>query len=347
MSNVSSKCGVALTKESPPISMVELCCGCGAFGYGISQSGIRHLLMVDIDKNCVKSCKANFPELPDDAIVRADISSPEFKEYLKSLSLKPDVLVASLPCTSYSTAGKRQGVESKAGNLIFDFMQILLLLGEVKVFLLENVMGFLNGNLHEKPRIEYKTFIYSLFKIMGYSVYEKKLVASDFGVATNRERLFVIGVKDFYEDTIKWPEATHSVPVTVSEAINGVSFSPCGKYSEKENEIFSVLEPGERANATLLKSRGLDTDIKNESARYFYRIHPDKPCPTIMANCKKNICHYKEVRPLSVTECKACMGLNESYVLAGSTTAMYRQIGNCVPPVLGMHLGNTVRSLIN
>ena len=54
------------------------------------------------------------------------------------------------------------------------------------------------------------------------------------------------------------------------------------------------------------------------------------------------LCHPTELRPLSVEEYKALQGFPPDWIIAGSITDQYRQLGNAVPVPLGEAIGRAI-----
>ena len=78
--------------------------------------------------------------------------------------------MAGLPCQSFSTAGKRGGLESSPGNLVYEFIRLVKEVNP-RVFLLENVKGLLSI---QKGQI-FQMLIELLRVNEKYNVYHKLL----------------------------------------------------------------------------------------------------------------------------------------------------------------------------
>jgi DNA (cytosine-5)-methyltransferase 1 len=55
----------------------------------------------------------------------------------------------------------------------------------------------------------------------------------------------------------------------------------------------------------------------------------------------------ERLRRLTITEAKRLMTFPDSYVFCGPTTAIYRQIGNAVPPLLAQAVGGMAKTILN
>ena len=102
-----------------------------------------------------------------------------------------DLLVGGSPCQSFSMVGKRRGLEDTRGTLFYEFARVVKE-SQPKVFIYENVKGLTN---HDNG----KTFeiIKATFDELGYKYYYKILNSKDYGIPQHRERIFVVGFKDY------------------------------------------------------------------------------------------------------------------------------------------------------
>jgi DNA (cytosine-5)-methyltransferase 1 len=99
-------------------SIIELCAGSGGLSSGFINAGFVHLLLNDKDKTCYNTLQKNYPKIQ---VICEDISKIDLFHYKN----RTDVLVAGLPCQSFSTAGKRGGLENFPGNLVYDFIRLV------------------------------------------------------------------------------------------------------------------------------------------------------------------------------------------------------------------------------
>lgn len=121
-----------------------------------------------------------------------------------------DLYVAGFPCQAFSMAGKRKGFDDVRGTLFFnvaDFIRI----NQPKCFILENVKGLLshdNCNTFQTIKsllsdnggtVNSQIYIPYFLDGLGYHIYYKVLNTKDFGIPQNRERIFIVGFKDFRE----------------------------------------------------------------------------------------------------------------------------------------------------
>lgn len=104
-----------------------------------------------------------------------------------------DLLIGGSPCQDFSHAGKRAGGDINSGTRSSLIWEQLRILKEImpKYYIWENVKGVINKkNIHNfKAHNDY-------VEQLGYKVYYDVLNAKDFRIPQNRERVFVIAIRN-------------------------------------------------------------------------------------------------------------------------------------------------------
>jgi len=177
-------------------------------GIGSPESALKRLgLEVDEVFACEidKYARKSFIELHNPTTFYNDITTRNHSEVPQL-----DLYVAGFPCQSFSLAGKRGGFEDTRGTLFFNVAEFIKE-NQPKCFILENVKGLLS---HDSGRT-YQTItdvltngggtlngqigLDSIDNGLGYHVYAKVLNSKDYGIPQNRERIFLVGFKEFRE----------------------------------------------------------------------------------------------------------------------------------------------------
>lgn len=176
------------------IRYVDLFSGMGGFRVGIEEACARSevraecVLSSEIKESAITTYEHNFggDELVGDirAVDAADI--PDF-----------DLLAAGFPCQAFSAAGKRDGFLDTRGTLFFEIERIL---SEKRpyAFVLENVPGLVNHDKNDRSDDigQTLTTILGTLDAMGYDVSWAVKNATNFGLAQNRDRVFITGTLD-------------------------------------------------------------------------------------------------------------------------------------------------------
>ena len=175
-------------------------------GIGAPEMALKYL---GIDFKSVFACeidkyaRQSFKQLHNPQTFYNDITARNHKE-VEQL----DLYVAGFPCQSFSMAGKRKGFEETRGTLFFNVAEFIKE-NQPKTFILENVKGLLS---HDKGKT-FQTIVdilsngggtqngqISLDMLedgLGYHIYWKVLNTKNYGIPQNRERIFIVGFKDF------------------------------------------------------------------------------------------------------------------------------------------------------
>lgn len=122
----------------------------------------------------------------DESRFYQDVRFINGKEYYN----KVDLFVGGSPCQSFSMVGKRGGFNDTRGTLFYDFARLVKEI-KPKVFIYENVKGVLNHDNGNTWQI-----MKNVFNDLNYDWNYKVLNAKDYGVPQNRERIFVVGIRN-------------------------------------------------------------------------------------------------------------------------------------------------------
>jgi len=111
-----------------------------------------------------------------------------------------DLLVYSPPCTTFSLAGKMQGLEDLRGTLFYNALEVIKA-KMPKYCVMENVAN-LAGKRFEK---DFEAMRDAL-EMLGYNNYWKCINAKDF-IPQNRDRVYLVSIrKDFDDGLFEFPE---------------------------------------------------------------------------------------------------------------------------------------------
>lgn len=258
-----------------------------------------HCFSSEIDKYCIESIKANYePEIlygdpkgpyPDGNITTRDHSTlPDI-----------DLYVCGFPCQPFSLAGSYRGFNDHRGNVFWACIDVIES-KRPKYFILENVAGLLH---HDKGNT-WSVIWNSLEKLenYGYTVKWKLLNTKDYGIPQNRERLYIIGVKN---SSFDWPDR---LPMDRLDLY--IDYSDTTKY------------PSDRLNMEI------DQNLKFIDLN-FHRVSPHRntsisPC----LNTHSGLWCVTLSRYANIRERLNLQGFPEDFKQVVSNTQMLKQIGN-------------------
>ena len=169
-----------------------------------------NLVAINHDKKALATHEANHPWAKH---ILTEVQSVKPSEAVPEGRL--DVLVASPECIYHSRAlgGKPKNDQSRSSAWYLERWVKEL---EVNSLLVENVPEFVNWGpldendmpIREKKGTTFRFWLYTLRR-HGYNIDYRVLNSADYGDATSRKRLFVIGRKD--DRPIVWPIPTHTM----------------------------------------------------------------------------------------------------------------------------------------
>jgi DNA (cytosine-5)-methyltransferase 1 len=175
------------------LRVVELFAGIGSWSKALENLHVPHEVVLAVDND-------KYPITAYNAIHNANFEPIDISELDERSVPDCDVICYSPPCVSFSSAGKQLGFEDKRGILFFDALRIIKE-KKPKYALMENVKNLAG----KKFKNEFTSMLEELEKV-GYKNYWKVLNAKDYGIPQNRERLFLISVRDDINQEFTFPE---------------------------------------------------------------------------------------------------------------------------------------------
>ncbi len=139
--------------------------------------------------------------------------------YDREIPTEPlDIYMTSPPCQAFSLAGKRKGKEDMRGILFFNSLEFIRI-NKPRYFIFENVKGLLsddNGktfsewvNLLGGKSVNGDSIMFPYEDSVPYHLYWQVLNAKHHGVPQNRERVFLVGIRDDKDNTFRFPAEEH------------------------------------------------------------------------------------------------------------------------------------------
>lgn len=181
--------------------------GVGAFNQALNRLGIEYkeIFACDMDKYARQTFIHNYghPEYYPTNVYDREIPKDSL-----------DIYMTSPPCQAFSLAGKRLGKEDKRGILFFNSLEFIQV-NKPRFFIFENVKGLLSDdggktfsewvNLLGGKSINGNTNLFPYQDSVPYHLYWKVLNSKHYGVPQNRERIFLIGIRDDADNNFRFP----------------------------------------------------------------------------------------------------------------------------------------------
>lgn len=317
-------------------NFIELCAGCGGLSSGLSKTGLNPILLNDNNKDCCSTLKLNH-NVP---VLQCSLIDIDYSKYNKV-----DLLVAGLPCQSFSQAGKRKGINDNRGQLMFHFIEILNKLNP-KMFMIENVRGLKTLN-------KGKVLEEIINKFTNYNITYKILNAVNYDVPQKRERIIIVGINKKYNINFEFPNKQPNI-IKLKNVLIDVPTSECAKYPLKKKELFEQIPQGGcwiNLPLNLQKQYLGKSYISGGGKRgILRRLSMEEPSLTLLCSPSQKQterCHPLEIRPLSIREYARIQTFDDTYEFVGSISSKYKQIGNAVPVKLAYYLGIAIKECLD
>lgn len=319
-----------LKKEKPivnkAIQFLSLFSGVGSPEMALRNIGLDYDLVgfSEIDKYAIKSYCAIHDVEPSKNL--GDVSKVSFKNIGKKIRGALDLIFHGSPCQDFSTSGHGEGGDEGSGtrsSLMWCAVEAIKSL-KPKFVIWENVKGALTKN-HVHNFNKYLDRLKSL----GYNSYHKIINAYDFGVAQDRERIFVVSIREDIDNGFEFPKG-YDYKVNLEDIIE-----------DDVDESFYVKK--------ILNPRWTKKYIQYDNSGKGYNSQQNRLYPTSGPICtlpKKNagdksqiLLSEEPLRGRKLTPCEAwkAMGFSkedfEKASASGQTKgSLYGQAGNSIAP---------------
>ena len=403
------------------LRVVDLFSGAGGLTFGFyyklnngkfdKRDNVEFVFSNEFAPQAVTAFKKNYGDnIPVIAGDICDITDDIIDGYTKGEEV--DIIIGGPPCQSFSTVGQRRYDDrAKLSN------QYLRILEKIrpKMFLFENVKGILsmkeifykvdeNGETvytevrkhrgeHEfvkrEPVVDhYGDLVIDKLKAefdrIGYSIQTQTMLATNFGVPQNRERVFIIGIRKDVDIEWAYPKGSdvrYSIedaisdlpPVSEGESRTEYEMEPqndyqrlmragsteitehfCGIYGDKIRTVIQNVAEGEgkedfnkKVEAGLIDRKYYLTSGYGNT---YGRLERNKPSTTITNNLATpsalRCIHYEQHRALTPREGARIQSFPDWYQFEGNRTDVARQVGNAVPPLMAIAFADQIIKLL-
>jgi DNA (cytosine-5)-methyltransferase 1 len=369
--------------------VVELFAGSGGLALGLARAGLKSWDMIELNEPCCETLGANADILgwKEAGSVKArDVCEIDFRAYSGV-----DVVAAGAPCQPFSQAGGLRG-QYDDRNM---FPQVIRAIGEAqpRAFLLENVRGLLFkraesyfksvlARLRNPASQGSDTRLSDVFHFTAppagpddeYVLHFALLNAADFGLAQNRPRLFIVGLRNG-ESAWSWPTGDFSRSSLVHALRSGAYWDEhartpigaragalaalrirdapaTGKRWRTLRDLTATLGPPAEPDA----ATGDHAHVLVPGAR-LYPKHTGSRLDWVAKTVKAGVhgtpggehiilLDDGTHRYLTVRECALLQGFPLEYALPEKRTPAMRQLGNAVPVAVAEALGEQLDAVL-
>lgn len=303
---------------------LELCAGAGGQALGFEQAGIEHAGLVEIDKNACATLRLNRPKW--------EIFQEDLNKFDGSNFKGVDIISGGLPCPPFSIAGKQLGHKDER-NL---FPAMIRLVDQIRpnAVMIENVRGILDAVF-----VDYRSYVGTELKKLGYQTGWKLMNASDFGVPQLRPRVVFIALRKKFAEHFYWPEGSDEPPkpvgVVLSDLMMANGWRGARAWSRGADEIAPTIVGGS------LKHGGPDLG-PTRARRAWASLGVDGL--GIANEAPKR--DFAGIPRLTVRMVARLQGFPDDWQFFGGKTQTYRQVGNAFPPPFARAISENLKACI-
>lgn len=297
---------------------VSLFSGCGGSDAGVISAGFDVVMANDLLPYARDVYLSNYPTTEYRV---GDVAK------IKSFP-NAELLVGCYPCQGFSQGGLRDP-SRKINTLYLEFARALTAINP-KAFIVENVSGMVRKNFEHLLKDQFKVFTEA-----GYRVKYKVLNAVDYGVAQERKRIFIVGVRDDLGVDYEFPEPTHgegraAAHLTIRDAIGDMPEWPEGEFYARDFHWYYLSRN---------RRQGWDQASKTIVANPRHMpLHPMSPP---LKKLEHNVWRFETDAParrFSYREAARLQGFARDFFFPDTERASldmrYKVAGNAVPPPL-------------
>lgn len=314
---------------------VSLFSGCGGSDAGVIAAGFNVVMANDVIAYARDAYCANLPETD---YVLGDVSRIERFP-------AAELLVGCYPCQGFSQGGAREA-DRKINRLYLEFARALGAINP-KAFIAENVSGLRSSTYEHILKDQIEKF--SAAGEHGYNVVCKELKAHEYGVAQERKRLVIVGIRRDLEVGYTFPAPSHGPTteqpyVSIREALAGLPELPTGEFCDDEFHWYYLSRNRRRDWGEISKT--IVAHMRHMP------LHPSSPALRRIHTDKWEFVDCTPARRFSYREAARLQGFMPRYLSHGGDFVFpedcihsggkegnlmryrYKVIGNAVPPPL-------------
>ncbi len=190
----------------------------------------RHVFCCDIYNPSKTFCETNF----DVETWFTDVHGADFRDTAPYV----DFFSAGFPCQPYSSEGAKAGSGDARAAIIVPILAYIRS-RKPKAVCLENVKGFMQA-----PHAELRDLILSKLESAGYVVKYKILNSMEFGVAQNRERVYIVGIRDHCPGatSFTWPTGCPMPPLKSFLKDSGIQPRMTDQCKDRVTEALKAIK---------------------------------------------------------------------------------------------------------
>ncbi|MET4780779.1 DNA (cytosine-5-)-methyltransferase [Glaciihabitans sp. UYNi722] len=356
--------------DSPVGTYVSLYAGAGGLDIGFSLAGFAPVWVSELDGSALKTHDKALEKL---ATERHHLARRSYETKVGDLLAVPenelpgegsaDLVIGGPPCQGFSVAGKMDPNDERSKH-VFHFLDIV---GRVKpkAFVLENVKALYENRRWASIRDDLR----ERADLLGYNTIMTLANASHFGVPQARERMLFIGIRKDIGSPIAPTATTAENPPTVRDALAqlpafgqpgndsrcvakittaktpvlrrspfaGMLFNGAGRPLNLDAPSFTLAASMGGNKTPIVEQRLLDADPPDSWVVGYHAALWESNGASVDPSVPDHL------RRLTVEEAAVLQTFPVGMEWVGPQSSKFRQIGNAVPPRLGLAAAEAVK----
>lgn len=361
------------------LTAIDLFCGAGGLSEGFRQAGYHILAGNDFSQVAGATFAATHRQAK---FLGGPIQGIPVREFIKASGVKAgrlSVLTGGPPCQGFSVNNHQRGMHDLRSSLYLEYLRIVEGLRPDWV-VLENVTGMTSAGGGEAVNA-----IIESLRSLGYNVDARILKAEDYGVAQERRRLVFIGNRIglpviWPERTHGSAKPFANVWDAIGDLpplANGENPGPRPYASKARSDLQKYVRDGSTRVTCHVASRlasvnvermkhipqggswrdipqsllpkGMQRAKRSDHTKRYGRLKWDGLASTILTKCDPHwgaYFHPEQDRAITVREAARFQAFPDWFEFQGSRTEQYVQVGNAVPPLLGLRIAEAIKASI-
>lgn len=356
---------------------IDLFCGAGGLSEGFRQGGFHVLAGNDYDEAAGETFAATHDEAKFLGGPIQDISATKLLRASDVRKGELDCLIGGPPCQAYSVYNHQRGMHDERSQLFKEYLRIVE--GVMPAWVvMENVTGITSAG--EGAAV---AAILKNLKRLGYHVEHRILRAEEYGIPQERRRVVFIGNRlgmpiIWPEQThgeglltfVTIEDAISDLPPLKNGEDNGVTgyarqaksgYQKLLRGNSKHvlNHAAPRLAPINMERMKHIPQGGSWRDIPKrllpagmkkarrcDHTKRYGRMSWDGLSCTILTKCDLHwgaYLHPEQDRSITVREAARIQSFPDWFEFKGARTDQYVQVGNAVPPLLGLKIAQSVK----
>ena len=328
---------------TPPIRIFEAFAGVGTQSMALKRitSDYEIVGYSEIDKYAIKSYHA----------IHGDVKA--YGDITKITEIPPcDIFTWSFPCTDLSKAGKQKGMgKDTRSGLAYEVLRLVeASKDKPKVLIMENVPDL----IQEKFVRQFGEIQLELEKL-GYMNYVETLNAKNYGVAQNRNRVFMVSVlgdysysfpnwvklekrlKDYLEDEVdeKYYLSDKQLKSIMNPKYESMGIDRVNDVDDVCNAITTIQGGNREPKVFIPETLCINSKVNGKQPSLQDKVYNSEGISTAITTAiMPSITELTRIRKLTPIECWRLMGISDDDFYkaqaVNSNSQLYKQAGNAI-----------------